>query len=90
MANAFSIGLTTDSLTELRGTAVTRPASVGCSIPQIGSITGHSINQISAILEKHYLSHDQAPAEEGIRKFETGIKTPNWTSKSKSSEGETI
>jgi integrase len=55
---------------DLRGTAVTRLAVAGCTIPEIASITGHSLKDVSAILDAHYLKRDPALAESAIRKLE--------------------
>jgi integrase len=61
-----------DELTfhDLRGSAVTRLAIAGCSVPEIAAITGHSLKDVEDILDKHYLSRDQALAETAIRKLE--------------------
>ena len=55
---------------DLRGSAVTRLAIAGCTVPEIASITGHSLKDVEDILDKHYLSRDQALAETAIRKLE--------------------
>jgi integrase len=55
---------------DLRGTAVTRLAMVGCSEAQIASITGHSLRDVRSILDRHYLHRDPALAEDAIRKLE--------------------
>jgi integrase len=57
---------------DLRGTAVTRLALVGCSEAEIATITGHSIRDVRSILDVHYLYRDQALAESAIRKLELG------------------
>jgi integrase len=57
---------------DLRGTAVTRLALVGCSEAEIATITGHSLRDVRSILDAHYLHRDQALAESAIRKLETG------------------
>jgi integrase len=61
---------------DLRGTAVTRLAQAGCSVPEIATITGHSLADVSAILDGHYLSRDVTLAESAIRKLETRTKCP--------------
>jgi len=53
---------------DLRGTAVTRLAVAGCTV---AAITGHSLKDVQDILDRHYLSRDQALAETAIRKLET-------------------
>ena len=40
---------------DLRGTAVTRLALSNCSVPEIASITGHSMKTVQEILDAHYL-----------------------------------
>jgi hypothetical protein len=40
---------------DLRGTAVTRLALSGCTVPEIAAPTGHSPRDVEAILEAHYL-----------------------------------
>lgn len=64
---------------DLRGTAVTRLALAGCSVPEIATITGHSLRDVGVILDSHYLSRDPAMAASAIRKLETRTKTPNRT-----------
>lgn len=58
---------------DLRGTAVTRLARAGCSVPEIATITGHSLKDVGAILDGHYLSRDIDLAETAIRKLEESI-----------------
>ena len=57
---------------DLRGTAVTRLATTGCTTPEIASLTGHSLRDVNAILDAHYLHRDPALAESAIRKLERG------------------
>lgn len=63
-------GITGLTFHDLRGSAVTRLAIAGCTVPEIASITGHSLKDVEDILDKHYLSRDQALAETAIRKLE--------------------
>jgi integrase len=60
---------------DLRGTAVTRLAKVECSVPEIATITGHSLKDTYAIMDSHYLHRDPALATSAIRKLEMGNKT---------------
>jgi integrase len=62
---------------DLRGTAVTRLALAGCSPIEIATLTGHSLRDVGAILDAHYLNRDPALAESAIRKLELRTKTPN-------------
>jgi hypothetical protein len=57
---------------DLRGTAVTRLALVGCTEAEIAAITGHSMRDVRSILDAHYLHRDPALAESAIRKLEMG------------------
>ncbi|MGR3519725.1 MAG: hypothetical protein ACU0AX_08645 [Roseovarius sp.] len=64
----------------LRGTAVTRLAVADCSVPEIASISGHSLKQVTAILDAHYLSRDSKLGISAIQKLEAhekGTKSPN-------------
>jgi integrase len=58
---------------DLRGTAVTRLALVGCTEPEIATITGHSLKDVCAILDAHYLHRDRELAWSAIRKLEMGL-----------------
>lgn len=53
---------------DLRDTAITRLALAGCTIPDIRSITGHSLETVHAVL-KHYLAIDDRMAAAGIAKL---------------------
>ena len=57
---------------DLRGTAVTRLALVGCTEAEIVSITGHSLNDARSILDAHYLHRDPELARTAINKLEMG------------------
>ncbi|MFN5999375.1 MAG: tyrosine-type recombinase/integrase [Paracoccaceae bacterium] len=77
VAKAKVTGLT---FHDLRGTAVTRLAIAGCTESEIATITGHSLRDVGAILDAHYLSRDSRLAESGMRKreaHEAGTKVPN-------------
>jgi hypothetical protein len=54
---------------DLRGTAVTVLAEEGCTDLQIASITGHSLKQVAAILEK-YLARTRALNVAATKKLE--------------------
>lgn len=62
---------------DLRGTLVTRAALVGCSVPQIAALTGHSLRDAEVVLDKHYLARDPRLALDAIRKLEEQSKTSN-------------
>jgi len=55
---------------DLRGTAVTRLALSGCTVPEIASITGHSLKDVEAILEAHYLGGRIELAAQAIEKYD--------------------
>ena len=57
---------------DLRGTAVTRLALVGCTEAQIASITGHSLRDVRSVLDAHYLHRDIELARAAITKLEMG------------------
>jgi integrase len=54
---------------DLRGTTVTMLAEAGCTLPEIVSITGHTLRRAQDILEK-YLARTSKLAESAIAKFE--------------------
>jgi integrase len=55
---------------DLRGTAVTRMALAGCSIAEIGAITGHSPKDIDAILHTHYLGGQRELAAQAMARWD--------------------
>lgn len=76
-AAAGVVGVT---FNDLRGTAVTRLAQVEATVAQIATITGHSLRDVHAILDSHYLNRDPRMAEDAIRKLETRTKIPDRAS----------
>jgi len=72
-------GVTGLTFHDLRGTAVTRLAQAGCSEAEIATITGHSLKDVGAILDAHYLKRDDTLGVSAIRKreaHEAGTKCP--------------
>jgi hypothetical protein len=59
---------------DLRGTAVTRLALSGCTVPEIAAITGHSPRDVGAILEAHNLGGRVELAEQAILKLDRGTE----------------
>src|SRR3954447_9054422 len=59
---------------DLRGTAVVRLAIAGASGPQIAAVTGHSLKDVEAILDAHYLGRDIKLAEAAVLKLEARTK----------------
>jgi len=45
----------------------------GCTEAEIASITGHSLRDVAAILDMHYLHRDPALAESAISKLERNL-----------------
>jgi integrase len=68
-AKAGVVGVT---FNDLRGTAVTRLALVGCTEAEIAAITGHSLRDVRSILDAHYLHRDPELARAAIHKLEMG------------------
>lgn len=66
---------------DLRGTAVTRLALSDCSVPQIASITGHSLKTVQEILDRHYLGGRLELAEAAIKKLDAVYGRSTKTSK---------
>ncbi|WP_245615527.1 tyrosine-type recombinase/integrase [Paenirhodobacter enshiensis] len=58
---------------DTRGTAVVNLALAGCSVPEIVSITGHSLKDAEAILDAHYLERDRRLGEAAISKLEQRV-----------------
>jgi integrase len=59
---------------DLRGTAITMLSEAGCTVQEIASITGHSLANVSSILDK-YLARTKTLARNAIAKLEKhGIK----------------
>lgn len=73
-AKAGVVGVT---FHDLRGTAVTRLALAECSEAEIATITGHSLRDVGAILDSHYLKRGGGLADSAIRKLERRAETPN-------------
>jgi integrase len=55
---------------DLRGTAVTRLALAGCTVPEIASITGHSMQDVQQLLDAHYLGGRVQLAEQAMQRLE--------------------
>lgn len=70
-------GITGLTFHDLRGTAVSRLALAECTVPQIATLTGHSLKSVASIFDSHYLNRDPALAEEAIRKLEARTKNPD-------------
>lgn len=67
-------GLTEDlHFHDLRGTAVTMLAEAGCTVPEIATITGHTLESVNKILER-YLNRTKELAHSAIAKLELRMK----------------
>jgi len=64
-------------LARLPAWLASRLAIAGCSEMEIATLTGHSLRDVGAILDAHYLNRDLALAESAVRKLERGTKSPN-------------
>lgn len=62
-------GITGVTFNDLRGTAVTRLAEAGCTVPEIASITGHSLKNAATILER-YRARTRKQASAAIEKLD--------------------
>ena len=51
-------GITGLTFHDLRGSAVVRLALADATVPQIATFTGHSLRDVEAILDAHYLGRD--------------------------------
>lgn len=73
-------GVTGVTFHDLRGTAVTRLARADCTEAEIATLTGHSLKDVGAILDAHYLSRDSKLAVSAVKKrelYEGRTKIPN-------------
>ena len=61
---------------DLRGTAVSMLAEAGCTVPEICSITGHTLKSATQILEL-YLSRTRSLATTGIVKLNEHSRNKN-------------
>lgn len=62
----------------LRHTACVRLARAGCTVPEIASISGHTVQSVHAIL-KRYLPRDEIVAQNAIQKLEEYQKAKSST-----------
>jgi integrase len=67
-------GITDLTFHDLRGSAVVRLALADATVPQIAVLTGHSLRDVEAILDAHYLGRDVQLAEIAVMKLETRTK----------------
>jgi integrase len=67
-------GITGLTYHDLRGSAVVRLALADATVPQIATLTGHSLKDVEAILDAHYLGRDVELAEIAMQKLEARTK----------------
>jgi hypothetical protein len=67
-------GISDLTLHDLRGTAVVRLAIAGTSVSQIAAVTGHSLKDVEAILNAHYLGRDIQLADAALLMLEARTK----------------
>ncbi len=67
-------GVTSLTFHDLRGSAVVRLALAEATVPQLATFAGHSLKEVEAILEAHYLGRDVKLAEAAIIKLEARTK----------------
>jgi len=67
---AAKAGVTGLTFHDLRGTAVSRLALAGASVPEIATFTGHSLADVRTILDSYYFHRDPALAREALQKLE--------------------
>ena len=68
-------GITNLTFHDIRGTAVTRLAQAGCTVPEIATFTGHSLKDVGTILDSHYLHRDDGLANSAMEKLELSLST---------------
>lgn len=64
------LGITDVTFHDLRGTFITERWKEGNDIKRIALISGHSIGEVTTILERHYLSPDQEDSDAVILRME--------------------
>jgi integrase len=68
--NCDRAGIVDLTFHDARGTAVTRLALANATVPEIATITGHSLKTVQEILDKHYLNRDIKLADSAMMKLE--------------------
>lgn len=67
-------GITGVTFHDLRGTFITKARRSGATIEEIAAASGHSIKDVTRVLEAHYLAHDEETNDAVILKLERGKK----------------
>lgn len=71
---AKGVGITGVAFTDLRGTFITAARRAGATLEEIAAASGHSMKDITRVLEAHYLAHDEETNDAVILKMEKGKK----------------
>ncbi|MBJ7543936.1 hypothetical protein JDN41_10215 [Rhodomicrobium udaipurense] len=50
---------------------------LGATVPEIATLTGHSLRDVRTILDSHYLARDPTLGEAAIRKLEKRTNFPD-------------
>jgi len=61
---------------DLRGTCVTRLALAEATVPEIASMTGHSLKDVDMMLDGHYMKRDNGLSCSAVRKLEKQAELP--------------
>lgn len=64
------LGIDDVTFHDLRGTFITEARREGSTAEQIASVSGHSISEVTGVLEKHYLADDQVAADAVILRMD--------------------
>jgi integrase len=68
------LGITGVTFHDLRGTFITVARRHGSTLEQISAASGHSMKEITRVLDAHYLAHDQETNDAVILKMERAKK----------------
>lgn len=68
------LGITGVTFHDLRGTFITERRREGSTAEQIASISGHSISEVTTVLEKYYLADDQQVSDAVILRMEKRLQ----------------
>lgn len=63
-------GITGVTFHDLRGTFITKARRSGATVEEIAAASGHSIKDVTRVLEAHYLAHDEQTNDAVILKME--------------------
>jgi integrase len=75
---------------DIRGSAVTRLAEAGCEVPEIATITRHSLRDVEAILDAHYLGRTTKLAVSAVAKLERAAAATGTDGEQKLENNQTV